>query len=96
MPYVVCLFADMNIGHQRQLFAADDKWQQSEVTGAFDLPCQFALAAGAVPCLAAGFDFARFADVPFQCLEIFIVKTLAFGAVLGVAVAPHPSLLETA
>ena len=60
------------------------------MAGAFDFAREFALAARAVAGLAARFDFAAFADVTRERVEVFVIEAFAFGAV-GVSAALPPA-----
>jgi hypothetical protein len=52
---------------------------------ALDLPGKVALAARAVPSLAAGANFANLGDIALQCVNIFIVEAFAIRAIIGLA-----------
>jgi hypothetical protein len=77
-------------GQMKCLVGRNDKWQQSQVTRSLDRARQLALASGTIAGLTTRFDFSRLADKPLQCIDIFVVKTLAWRAVVILS-APHPA-----
>ena len=82
---------------QRQTFrpdkhrglVSDHKGQQGQMTRPLNLPGKFALTARTVASLTARLDLPAFADIPRECLYVFVIEALAFGTV-GVLAAWTP------
>jgi hypothetical protein len=69
------------------LIGLADKWQQRQMTRAFDLARQAALAAGAVSGLAAWTDFSGFSNEAAERFYVFIIETFTFRAIFNVFLA---------
>lgn len=67
------------------------------MAGAFNFAREFALAARAVAGLAARFDFATFADITRERVQVFVIEAFAFWTVgVSAALPPAPSPAATA
>lgn len=61
------------------------------MAGAFDFAGESALAARTIAGLTARFNFAAFADVTREGVQVFVIKASAFGAVSAFTALAPPS-----